>query len=199
MTNYILSELRSYPGLYNSFDLMEINGPYPGTETNICNGNFMYCTMDSSYPLQSAYCVIPTLQEEPNYSYTKNIVLCLHTDSINNEKIVTIKCYPTQLSQIPGFNILVNDYPTILLDGKTSSGVPRKNYEQSTGIIGLTGNPMKYSRKFSHFTRENPMNLGFDPIRISSNILQLQVELFSNVQPGNIRDIVKLEWLIETE
>lgn len=190
MTIYTLKDLNELDFLY---EVMEINGPYPGI-TSLSNNTFNFCTIDGSDP--SYPCVIPS--EGSNYSYVKSYVLRVDQNRIDNNCIKTMKCYLSNMSYFQGVKILVNDYPTILADGRTTSGIPYSKYNQASGIVGITGYPMKHSRKFDKFTIKKPLNLGFDNILLSSNILQLQVEIDFTAQPQNTSNMFDMEWLIET-
>lgn len=193
MTIYTLKDLNEHDFPYK---VMEINGPYLGILSLLSQYNVFnfFCTTDGSNP--SYPCVIPS--EGSNYSYVKSYVLRVDQNHIDNNYIKTIKCYPSNMCCLQGVKILVNDYPTILTDGRTTSGVPYSKYTQASGIIGVTGYPMEHSRKFDKFTIERPLNLGFDNVLMNSNILQLQVEIDSTAHPRNISNMFNMEWLIET-
>lgn len=196
MTSYLLANLRlDHP----EFNIKQIFGPRPGFE-KIALSESVSLFNTSDMVLSSTYdnpCVVPS--NGVNYSFVKSFVVYLGTDKINNKKIKTIKWYPTELNEPYGIKVLVNEYPFLTSCRCKEFGVMREGYKQATGIIGVTGDPMKYAKEASKFDYDNPLNLGFDKDRLSSNILQLQIKINTFAAYGYLNDVVKSSWIVETE
>ena len=177
--------LDDYPELADTFQLVEINGPYPGSYTTIDYLHFN--SVDNRFLSYSNACVVPN--NGINYSYAKSFVFKLtnwkkFSSILNCNKIFNVGCY-SDLKSIPeGVNLHV---PIML---GSDHGI--SEYKQAKGIIGLTGEDIRnsytvcdfiptYNKSRTYIIDSNVYNDNF-----MSKICLMQVSIQSFAEPSEV-------------
>jgi len=168
----------------NVIKMYEINGPYPGFDTELINKRIRFSTADAPIDV-SCYmpCVIPA-NESPNYSMKKSIYL-----KIESWKKLSDLLEDPSINQIGIF--ASGSYPEV--DVLISRDLyPREQYTQARGICGVTGNaPTIHTFSLSEFDIENPYPIvrRGSSDSATSDIAILQLVIYPNAHPGQFREM----------